>query len=67
MRNGLLAPKELAAELGRHRSFVFAMKKAGFPMPGNRATLAEALAWLERHPHPRQRDPQQVGRHHATH
>jgi hypothetical protein len=66
MPNRLLAPKELAAALGRHRSFVFAMKKAGFPMPGNRATLAEAQSWLARNPRPRRRELRKSGRHYAT-
>lgn len=49
----LLSPKELADALGRNRTYVFAMKRRGFAMPGGRATLADALAWLEANPYPR--------------
>lgn len=49
----LLSPKELADALSRSRTYVFAMKRAGFPMQGNRATLAEARAWLALNPNPR--------------
>ena len=48
--------KQLAAELrgpdGRPRSsgYIFAMKKAGFKMTDNRATVEEANAWLSLHP-----------------
>jgi len=47
-----LSIKELAAELGRNRSYVQAMKKHGFKMRGGRATLDEALQWLDENPHP---------------
>ncbi len=50
MNNDLLPIKHLAAELYRGRGYVHAMVKAGFPMPGRRATLAEARAWLAAHP-----------------
>lgn len=53
--NPLLSGKELAAALGRERTYISAMKRAGFAMPGGRATLAEARAWLERNPRPRAR------------
>lgn len=49
----LLSCKELAFELGRGRTYIFAMKKAGFLMIGNRATLKSALLWLEINPRPR--------------
>jgi len=39
--------------LKRAPSYVYAMKARGFPMPGGRARLTEALAWLTRHPQPR--------------
>jgi hypothetical protein len=43
----LLSCKELAYELGYHYRYVYAMRAAGFLMPGKRATVAAALAWLE--------------------
>lgn len=53
MQTELLTTKELAAYLKRAPSYVYAMKARGFPMPGNRATLTDALRWLARHPQPR--------------
>lgn len=47
----LLYPEELADELRRNRTYVFAMKKAGFVMPGGTATVSEARTWLRAHPH----------------
>ncbi len=56
----LLTCKELAVLLKRHLSYVYAMRRAGFTMPGNTATLAEAREWL-RHNKParnrRQKSP----------
>lgn len=49
----LMTGKELAAALGRERTYVSAMKRRGFVMPGGQATLAEARAWLARNPPPR--------------
>lgn len=49
----LLKIKELAAALRRPRSYVHAMKRRGFVMPGGTATLSEARAWLARNPAPR--------------
>lgn len=46
----LLSMKELGWELNRSYSYICAMKRAGFPMPGGRATLAEAREWLRRNP-----------------
>lgn len=51
----LLSGKELANALGRERTYISAMKRAGFVMPGGRATLTEARAWLVRNPAPRAR------------
>lgn len=51
----LLTSKELAAQLKRSLDYVYAMRKAGFPMPGERATLADALAWLSDNPSPTRR------------
>jgi len=46
----LLAVKELAWRLNRHPNYVYLMKKAGFPMPGYRATLEGAMEWLQENP-----------------
>jgi hypothetical protein len=46
----LLSVKELAWHLNRHPNYVYLMRKAGFPMPGNRTTLEAALAWLQENP-----------------
>jgi hypothetical protein len=48
----LLTSKELASALKRSLDYVYAMRKAGFPMPGKRATLAAALVWLTDNPNP---------------
>jgi hypothetical protein len=53
MQTDLLRPKELAAKLRRATSYVYAMRRHGFPMPGGTATLEEARRWLARHPQPR--------------
>lgn len=42
----LLSVNELAWQLRRHPSYVYAMRQAGFEMPGYRTTLAAALDWL---------------------
>lgn len=55
MSERLLSIKELAAELGRGRNYVGAMVRQGFRMPGGRARVSDALAWLEKHPKPRAR------------
>jgi len=44
----LLTRKELAAALRRHVSYVSAMKRRGFVMPGGTATLGEARSFLKR-------------------
>lgn len=56
----LFTPKELAALLKRDRTYIFAMKRRGFPMPGNRATLGEARKWLAKHPPPRSGEGRRV-------
>lgn len=48
-----LTIKKLAATLQRNRTYVHAMKRKGFQMPGGKATLEEALSWLARNPPPR--------------
>jgi len=52
--NELLSAKELADQLKRTPRYVRAMKRDGFPMPGNRATVNHALHWLAQHPEFRQ-------------
>lgn len=46
----LLFADELAEALRRSRCYIYAMKKAGFAMPGGTATVAEAREWLRAHP-----------------
>ena len=46
----LLSIKELAWRLNRHPNYVYLRKKAGFKMPGYRATVEDALDWLYAHP-----------------
>lgn len=57
MKDELLTTKELAFVLKRHRNYISEMKRAGFAMPGNRATLIEARTWLAANPHWRDRLP----------
>ncbi|TXH52225.1 MAG: hypothetical protein E6Q97_16630 [Desulfurellales bacterium] len=57
----LLSIKELASALGRSRTYVHAMKRLGFRMPGNRSTIESALQFLELHPMPRSRSREQNG------
>lgn len=51
----LLTIKELSGALRKSRSYVQAMKRRGFQMPGGVATIAEAREWLKTHPEPTQR------------
>lgn len=46
----LLTIKELAWEMKRHPSYIYAMRQAGFKMPGYRTTLAAAMDWLAKNP-----------------
>ena len=46
----LLNCGQLAAALNVSKAFVTAMRHCGFPMPGNRATIANAHAWLQANP-----------------
>jgi hypothetical protein len=47
----LLSGQQLAAHLGRHPTYISAMKAIGFEFDyGNRCTLAHALNWLKDHP-----------------
>lgn len=46
----LLNCGQLAAILNVKPPFITAMRHCGFPMPGNRATVADALAWLKANP-----------------
>ena len=57
MTEKLLSPKELADALTRPVSYVYAMIRIGFPMPGYRATLSEARKWLSVNPNPRSEKP----------
>lgn len=57
MKDELLTTKELAFALKRHRNYISEMKRAGFAMPGGRATLAEARAWFTANPRWRERLP----------
>lgn len=50
MNDELLYPEQLAVALKRGRGYVFAMKDAGFEMPGGTATFEEAREWLRRYP-----------------
>lgn len=59
--NDLLTIKELAAALKRSRTYVQAMKRRGFQMPGGVATVAEARKWLVRNSHPRARNKTEHG------
>ena len=49
----LLSVKELAEALGRNRTYIFAMKRCGFLMPGNRSSVRLAMSFLSRNPLPR--------------
>ncbi len=65
VQDKLLSMKELAGVLGRDRTYVWAMKRAGFAMPGGRARITDAIAWLEKHPTPRARNTTQRRATHA--
>ena len=53
----LLDVKGLADQLLRTPTYVYAMTRDGFIMPGGRATLNQALRWLVEHPDFRQNTP----------
>lgn len=55
----MLTTKELAGQLRKHPSYVYAMRARGFRMPGDVATVPEARRWLQRNPHPRSRSQPQ--------
>jgi hypothetical protein len=57
-REELLTAKELAGKLKRAVTYVYAMRKAGFEMPGKRSTVGDAIAFLRRCPEPRKRREQ---------
>ena len=47
----LLNCNQLAKELDRHATYVYAMKRAGYKFShGNRTMLAHALDWLQANP-----------------
>jgi hypothetical protein len=52
----LYSVKELAAKLKRSERYVWWMRRRGFPMPGDRATLTAAIVWLAKNPFPSQRN-----------
>jgi len=43
-----LSVKELAVAMGRHESYVWAMRRRGFNMVGGRGTLSSAESFLKR-------------------
>ena len=51
----LLSCKELAMALGRSPTYISAMRRMGFMMTANRATLEEARAFLRVVPCPRRK------------
>jgi hypothetical protein len=46
----LLSCKELAWSLNRNVTYIYAMRRAGFAMPGDRATVQAAIEWLADNP-----------------
>ncbi len=52
----LLTIKELACILKRSVHYIYAMRKRGYSMPGDRGTLLSALEWLEANPNPARRN-----------
>lgn len=46
----LLSCKELAWSLNRNVTYIYAMRAAGFSMPGDRATVEAAIEWLAENP-----------------
>jgi hypothetical protein len=46
----LLSVKELADRLKYTPRYVYAMRRDGFEMPGNRASVQMALDWLRENP-----------------
>lgn len=49
----LLSAKQVADKLGRHITYVYAMKRHGFRMVAGRTTLTAVITWLARNPEPR--------------
>lgn len=52
----LLSKQELAARIGRHRSYVSAMARAGLKFSCGRISMKDALAWMAANPDFRMRD-----------
>lgn len=46
----LLTQKALAAKLGVSTDWIRAMRRQGFPMPGGRGFLSDAVEWLRGNP-----------------
>ena len=51
----LFTCKELADVLRKHVSYVYAMRRRGFKMPANVASVGMAVRFLQRDPNPRGR------------
>lgn len=49
----LMTRKELASALRKHVTYISAMKRQGFQMPGRVATLSSAIEFLQHNPSPR--------------
>jgi len=52
----LLSKAELAEKIGRHRSYVSAMARAGLKFSCGRIAMKDALAWMAANPDFRMRD-----------
>lgn len=46
----LLNASQLAKAMGVPPNYITRMKRAGFPMPDSRSTIAEALVWRRENP-----------------
>lgn len=51
--NAYLTSKEIANRLRKHISYVYAMRRAGFQMPGRVAQFRAVIIWLRKNPSPR--------------
>lgn len=45
--------KQLASIFNRNIGWIYAAKRRGFSMPGNRATIEALVFWLSENPNPR--------------
>jgi hypothetical protein len=46
----LLNAAQIAEAMGVNYRHILTMKRAGLPMPGNRATISEVLKWRRENP-----------------